>query len=113
MAPFETIPQYFLDAVRRYGVTPDLIGGGRRARPKVAFRQKRLGLWQETTWADSYDQVRAIALGLLGLGLRRGDRVALIGDNDREVIWADLGVLCAGGVVVGIVPDAAAKEIQY
>lgn len=97
----ETIPQYFLDAVQRYGDR------------KVAIRQKRFGIWQESTWRESYEQVRDLALGLVELGLKRGDRVAIIGDNDREYLWADLAVLSAGGVAVGIWTDATPNEIEY
>jgi len=97
----ETVPQYFLEAARKYGDR------------KIAFRQKRLGIWHVSTWRESYEEVRALALGLVELGLRRGDRVAILGDNDREYIWADLAVLATGGVVVGIFTDVTPNEIEY
>jgi long-chain acyl-CoA synthetase len=97
----ETIPQYFLEAARKYGDR------------KVAMRQKRLGIWQESTWKDSYEEVRALSLGLVELGMKRGDRIVIIGDNDREYIWADLAVLCAGAASVGIFIDAIPSEIEY
>lgn len=101
MDDLQTLPHLFLDKVARYG------------RRKVALRQKELGIWRTFTWEESYDQVRAFSLGLITLGLRRGDRVCGIGDNDREYLWAYLGAQAAGGVMVGLFTDAAPNEIAY
>jgi long-chain acyl-CoA synthetase len=97
----ETVPQYFLEAARKYGDR------------KIAMRQKHLGIWQVSTWKESYEEVRALALGLVELGLRRDNSVAILSDNDRECIWADLAVQAAGGVVVGIFIDSSPNEIEY
>lgn len=97
----ETLPQYFLARVEQYG------------NDKVALRQKALGIWQEFTWQDSYENVRDFALGLVSLGLARGERVSIVGDNDRQYLWADLGLMSVGGVVVGIFTDASPNEIEY
>lgn len=96
-----TLPQYFLEKVQRYG------------RNKVALRQKELGIWQEYSWQESYEQVEQFALGLLALGLERGDKICTIGDNDRQYLWAYIGLLAVGGVQVGIFTDAALNEISY
>lgn len=96
-----TLPQYFLEKAQRYG------------RDKVALRQKELGIWQEYSWQTSYEQVRQFACGLIGLGLKRNDKVCTIGDNDRQYLWAYIGLLAAGGVQVGIFTDAAPNEIAY
>ena len=82
-------------------------------RSKVALRQKEFGIWQEYSWQDSYEQVEQFALGLLALGLERGDKVSAIGDNDRQYLWAYVGLLAIGGVQVGIFTDAAVNEISY
>lgn len=97
----ETLPQFFLQKVAQYG------------RDKVALRQKELGIWRSFTWAESYEQVRAFSLGLIALGLRRGDCVCGIGDNDREYLWAFLGLQAAGGIQVGLFTDATPQEIAY
>ncbi len=97
----QTILQYFLQRVEAYGDR------------KVALRQKELGIWREFTWQDSYEQVRAFALGLLELGMKRGDHVATIGDNDRQYLWAYLGLLAVGGVQVGLFTDATPEEAAY
>ncbi|MBI3960800.1 MAG: AMP-binding protein [Chloroflexi bacterium] len=97
----QTLPQHFLVRVGQY------------ADGKVALRQKEYGIWREFTWQESYEQVRDFALGLLALGFGRGDRVATIGDNDRQYLWGYLGVLCLGGVQVGLFTDANANEAAY
>lgn len=99
--PPATVPQHFLARVAHYGDS------------KVALRQKEYGIWREFTWQESYEQVRDFALGLLALGLRRGDHVATIGDNDRQYLWGYLGVHCLGGVQVGLFTDANANEAAY
>jgi len=76
-------------------------------------RQKDFGIWQEYTWQDAYENVRSFALGLVSLGLKRGERVSIVGDNDRQYLWADLAIMAAGGVTVGIFTDAAPNEMEY
>jgi long-chain acyl-CoA synthetase len=97
----ETVPQFFLEKVAHYG--------GK----KVAVRQKELGIWKEYNWQESYEQVKQFSLGLIALGIQRGDRVCTIGDNDRHYLWAYLGTLAVGGVQIGLFTDAAPKEIEY
>lgn len=97
----ETIPQYFLKKVLEY------------SDQKIAVRQKEFGIWQEYTWQYSYEQVKLFSMGLIALGIQRGDRVCSIGDNDRHYLWAYLGSLAVGGVQIGLFTDAAPKEIAY
>jgi long-chain acyl-CoA synthetase len=80
---------------------------------KVAMRKKDLGIWRSYTWQDSYEQARYLGLGLISLGLRRGDKVCIIGDNDPQYFWAQLAIQSGGGVAVGIFTDSAPAEIQY
>ncbi len=98
----ETLPQYWLDNVHRY-----------HNKKKVAVRQKELGIWQPYTWDQEYEHVRDFALGLLDLGLQRGERVAIIGDNEKEYLWGALAVMALGAVVVGIFTDVTPKEVEY
>ena len=98
----ETLPQYWLKNARRY-----------RGQNKVAVRQKELGIWQRFLWEEEYEQVRDFSLGLVEMGLRRGDRVAILGDNDRQYLWGAFGVMAAGGVVVGIFTDSTPPEVEY
>lgn len=98
---FDTLPKNFLATYKIYGDQ------------KVAIRQKELGIWREFTWEDSYKNVRDLSLGLVSLGLKRGDSVSIGGDNDRFYLWADIGIMSAGGIAVGFFTDSNPSEIEY
>ena len=78
----------------------------------VALRHKRLGRWVELTWSDYADQVARVAAGLQQLGIARGDRVVVQGDNRPEWVIADLAIQAIGAVTVGVSADAPASELQ-
>jgi len=80
---------------------------------RPAIREKEFGIWQTYTWTDYADQVRRFAAGLLALGFRRGDKLALIGDNRPQLYWAEVAVMALGGVPVPLYQDAIAAELQY
>ncbi|NIO70751.1 MAG: AMP-binding protein, partial [Anaerolineae bacterium] len=97
----DTLPKSLVAGYQKYGDR------------KVAMRQKDLGIWRSYTWQDSYEQVRQLSLGLISLGLKRGDKVCIIGDNDPQYFWAQLAIQSGGGVAVGIFTDSIPSEIQY
>lgn len=101
MNGLNTIPQHFLAQVKQN--PPD----------KVALRQKEFGIWCEFSWQDSYQQVRDFALGLIMLGLQRGDHLCSIGDNDRQYLWGFLAMQAVGGAGVGMYTDAIPSEMSY
>jgi long-chain acyl-CoA synthetase len=80
---------------------------------QVAMRKKRYGIWQEYLWQESYEQVRSFALGLMHLGLKPGDKVCIIGENDPEFYWAQIAVWCVGGVTTAVFTDANLQELEY
>lgn len=93
---------------------PRLVRDNARTRPQhVAMREKDYGIWQSYTWRDYYEQGRLIALGLASLGFRRGDKVAIIGDNRPQLYWAVLGTQALGGVPVPLYQDGIEKEIAF
>lgn len=96
----ETLPQLLLRNARRFG-------------KRVALREKEFGIWQTVTWADYLRHVRDFCLGLVRLGFKAGDKVAVIGDNRPEWIYAELAAQAAGGVSVGIYQDSLAREVSY
>src|SRR5262245_10326093 len=67
---------------------------------KVAIREKDYGIWQAYTWREYLERARRIALGLASLGLARGDKVAIVGDNRPELYWTILATQALGGVPV-------------
>ncbi len=97
----QTIAQYFLQQVQS------------NDDKNVALRQKEFGIWQEYTWPESYEQVRSFALGLLELGVKRGDHLCSIGDNDRQYLWGFLAMQAIGTAGVGMYTDAIPKEMEY
>lgn len=101
MKKLDTLPKNLLSMHRKYGDE------------KIAMRKKDLGIWIPYSWGDSFEQVRQLCLGLIALGLNRGDKVCIIGDNDPEYFWAQLAIQAAGGVAVGIFTDSTPKEIEF
>lgn len=79
----------------------------------LAQRQKKKGIWQGISWAEVAATVRAYAGGLAARGIRRGDAVAIIGENEPEHFFAELAILSLGGVCVPLYPDLTAEELEY
>lgn len=82
-------------------------------RDRVALRRKDRGIWKSFTWGDCYAQVRLLCLGLVELGLERGDKVAIIGDDEPEGFWAEAAVHAAGAAVVALWSDSIPSEVAY
>ncbi|WP_247332935.1 AMP-binding protein [Bradyrhizobium sp. 147] len=78
-----------------------------------ALREKDYGIWNPYSWRHYYETARAIALGLLSLGIKPGDRIAIAGENTPEWFYADLGAQMIGAVSVGIYPTNPWVELQY
>jgi long-chain acyl-CoA synthetase len=80
---------------------------------KVAMREKEYGIWQSYTWADYYQRVKHFALGLYQLGFRPGDKLAIIGDNRPEWVWAEVAAQCLNGSPLGIYQDSILTEVAF
>ena len=78
---------------------------------QVALREKEFGIWQETTWAGFLERVRSFALGLVELGVEKGDRIAIIGDNRPEWVIAELGAQAIGALPLGLYQDSISSEL--
>jgi len=98
---FDTLPKLLKRNFDRWGDT------------EVAFRDKDYGLWNEYTWKDVYENVKYLSLGLISLGLKHGERAAIIGDNEPQWYWASFAIQAARGVTVALFTDAIPDEIQY
>src|SRR4030095_11495063 len=90
-----------------------LLLNARNLADRPAIREKDRGIWQTWTWRQYHDQVRDFALGLAALGVRRGDRLSVIGDNRPRLYAAQLAVQCLGGVSVAVYQDSIAKELAF
>src|SRR6266581_4154514 len=85
---------------------------GRLGRHKVALREKRYGIWQEVTWERYAAQVRAVCLGLVHLGLERGDKVAVISGNRPAWLYVELAAQSAGAIPLGIFVDSLPEQVK-
>ncbi len=102
------------DALRALGddTFPRLLIEHARQRPRAtALREKRLGIWQTTSWGELLDEVSALAAGLSALGLRRGDHLALVGENRPRLYAAMIAAQAIGVVPVPLYQDAIAAEM--
>lgn len=96
-----TIPKLLLKNPKEFGVH------------KVAMREKEFGVWIPHTWGEYLENVKFLSLGLVYLGLQRGDKVVMIGDNRPEGLWAEMAAMCAGGIGVWLFQDCLMDEVQY
>lgn len=78
----------------------------------VALRVKKRGIYQEVTWAEYGEQVERTSAALRTLGLREGDRVAILADPCPEWLYAEMGTLAAGGICYGIYPTSSAEQVM-
>ena len=100
--------------VQRYDTFPKLLAENARRWPDaVAMREKEFGIWNMFTWAECQRRVRLMALGMHELGLKRGDVVALIGDNRPEWIWGELAAHAMGALSLGIYQDSLGEEVTF
>jgi long-chain acyl-CoA synthetase len=99
-ASADTFPKLQLDQAKRRGDKP-------------AIREKEYGIWQTWTWREVADEVRALACGLAAMGLKRGDKIAIIGDNRPRLYWTMTAAQCIGAVPVPLYQDSAAEELRF
>ena len=100
MKDYDTFPKLL---VSQYEKWPD----------HVAMRKKDFGIWKEYTWRDAHENVRYLSLCFLHLGLQRGDKVAVIGENEPEWFWAEFAAQAAGGILVGIYSDMIPAQVEF
>ena len=79
----------------------------------VALREKDFGIWNEITWKQYGEQARLVGLGLKALGMQRGDICSIASEINKEWMFADLGVICAGGVSNGVYPTDSPNQVEY
>jgi long-chain acyl-CoA synthetase len=96
----DTFPRLLIDHAR-----------GRGDRPSI--REKDLGIWQTFTWRQALAEVRALACGLHTLGLRRGDTLAIVGDNRPRLYWAMDAAQALGAIPVPLYQDSVAEEMAF
>ena len=96
----DTIARSFVRAVETRGDRP-------------AIREKKFGIWQPTSWRQWLSISRDIAYALHAVGFRPGDVASIIANAVPEWVFADMGILCAGGVSSGIYPTDSPAQVEY
>ncbi|MDH3631672.1 MAG: AMP-binding protein [Gammaproteobacteria bacterium] len=93
---------------------PKLLHSHVKLRPdQDAIREKALGIWQSWSWAEAATEIRALACGLASLGLKRSEKLAIIGDNRPRLYWSMTAAQALGAVPVPLYQDAVADEMAY
>jgi long-chain acyl-CoA synthetase len=100
LSGLDTFPKLLLHHARVRGALP-------------AIREKDLGIWQTWTWKQFADEARSLACGLAAQGFKRGDHLALAGDNRPRIYAAMCAAQCLGGISVPLYQDAAAAEMAF
>ncbi|WP_375413631.1 AMP-dependent synthetase/ligase [uncultured Bradyrhizobium sp.] len=80
---------------------------------RAAIRAKKFGVWQPTSWRQWLQISKDIACALHAVGFRPGDVASIVANAVPEWVFADMGILCAGGVSSGIYPTDAAAQVEY
>ncbi len=78
-----------------------------------AIREKDLGIWQSWSWDQVLDEVCAFALGIQKLGLGKGDKIAICGDNRPRLYWTFVAAQSIGAIPVPVYQDSVAEELSY
>lgn len=99
-APADTFPKLLIRNARLYGARPSM-------------RHKDLGVWQTWTWSQVLEIVRAYAVGLHRLGVRRGETVAVVGSNRPRLYWSVMAAQTLGAIPVPVYADAVANELSF
>lgn len=93
---------------------PQLLREHARTSPgEIALREKKHGIWQGITWQEYHQRARWLALGLMALGVQRGERIIIAAENVPEWFYTDIGAQMIGVQVVGIYPTNPWPELQY
>ncbi len=96
----ETVPRLFWSRVQQLG-------------DRTAMREKVFGIWRDISWRQYGENAKHVALGLISMGLTKGDTVAIIDENNPEWLYSDMGILAAGGVTVGIYTTDSPAQVRY
>lgn len=97
---YSSVPSLCLAATLKYG-KPD------------ALNHKIDGEWINFSGETFAERVRQVALGLAALGIKRGDRVALLSENRPEWSITDLAIMSLGAINVPIYTTQAIDQIRY
>ena len=96
----DTFPKVLARNVSKFGNSP-------------AYREKEYGIWQTWTWSEANQEIMNLAKGLIKIGVKEGDHVAVIGRNRPYLYWSLVAAQHIGAVPVPLYQDAVADEMEY
>lgn len=102
----------YLYQLREFTIPQILFKQAELLKDKVAIRKKSLGIWKTVSWTEYLRFVKHVCLGLIFLGLRRGEHVSIIMDNEPEWLFAELGAQAMGAVTLNLFTSSIAKELS-
>jgi long-chain acyl-CoA synthetase len=100
VVPGDTLAQMFWNAIELRADT-------------VALRQKDRGIWKSVSWRELGTAARETGLGLAALGFEPGQCASILANTVEEWLYADYGILGAGGVSNGIYPTDAPAQVEF
>ncbi len=80
---------------------------------KVAMREKNFGVWESFSWEEYGRKACDIGLGLISLGLKRGDVCSIVSENNKEWLFTDMGIQGSGGVTSGVYTTDSSEQLKY
>ena len=96
----QTLPQLLIHQAKRFG-------------NRTFHRKKDYGIWQCYSFNAVLDNVRTFAMGLAALGIRRGETIGMIGENDPELFWGEYAAQALGAKAVCLYPDFTSAQMEY
>ncbi len=85
----------------------------KRFAERPAFRHKDHGIWKTWNWAQAFEEVRAYSMGLRKLGLKSGDKIAIVGQNRPRLYWTFCAAQAIGAIPVPVYADSVAEEMAF
>jgi long-chain acyl-CoA synthetase len=96
----DTTPKLFRKRCQDYG-------------PRTAHQEKILGIWQSHSWDDFFTRAKHIGLGLVSLGLKPGEVVSVLSEDNKEWIYTDMAVQSVGAICSGVYTTDSAAQLEY
>jgi long-chain acyl-CoA synthetase len=80
---------------------------------RTAHRAKTFGIWRSHSWEDYFTRAKHLGLGLVSLGLKRGEVVSILSEDNKEWMYTDMGVQSVGGICSGVYTTDSASQLEY
>lgn len=100
---FKTISQLFQLMTKDFG----------KGKEKPVLKHRINDQWAEIKYDEAYNQTELFALGLASMGVKRGDKIAIIAENRPEWVYSDFGIIGLGGIDVPLYPISTSETIEF